>query len=68
MPTLAWQTVGRFIMQVRRAQEGVCPQPHHTLDSQWPSVPQASRMGSGLRPVDCCVLLLVHNHFDTGKY
>lgn len=54
-------------MQVRRAQEGSAPSPAtHWIPSG--QVPQASHMGSGLRPVDCCVLLLVHNDFDTGKY
>lgn len=51
-----------FIMQVRRMGAGGPP---HTLDH----VAKCPRPLSDcdLRPVDCCILLLCHNHFNTGK-
>lgn len=72
MPTPASQETWRcgqapeLIMQIRRTQAGSALPPnttHWTLSGQMPG-PLA---GCGLRPVGCCILLVVHNHFDTGK-
>lgn len=57
-----------FIMQEGGPRRGLLPgtpAPH-----TGPLVAKCPRplSGSGLRPVDCCILLLIHNNFDTGKY